>query len=400
MNPDLYFLKPVAECVSFIALILIAAKPIGLYLFSSLEGTPSRLTALLRPLERLFRRAAGARFLEEQGWVQYGKSLLVFNALGIGFLLLLELIQKWLPLNPQRLGNVPLDLAFNTAVSFGTNTNWQSYVPERTMSHLTQMLGLAVQNFLSAATGIAVALALIRGFIRKEAKSIGNFWVDLSRSIVYVLLPLSLLLSMVLLWQGAPQNFRPAVEATTLEGKTQVIPQGPVASQEAIKELGTNGGGFFNANSSHPYENPTPLTNLLELLAILLVPAGMIYAFGKMTGDIRQGRALMKAVLDIKDAHWRGLDVLWGRSAPSGKSSPGSSRRVIRSTNPEATWRAKRSASGSPPLLSSRHRRQPPPAAPSTTCIPAWPRCRGLWLSSTCSSEKSSSAASGRASIC
>ncbi|HCS49680.1 MAG TPA: potassium-transporting ATPase subunit A, partial [Candidatus Aminicenantes bacterium] len=297
MNPDLYFLKPVAECVSFIALILIAAKPIGLYLFSSLEGTPSRLTALLRPLERLFRRAAGARFLEEQGWVQYGKSLLVFNALGIGFLLLLELIQKWLPLNPQRLGNVPLDLAFNTAVSFGTNTNWQSYVPERTMSHLTQMLGLAVQNFLSAATGIAVALALIRGFIRKEAKSIGNFWVDLSRSIVYVLLPLSLLLSMVLLWQGAPQNFRPAVEATTLEGKTQVIPQGPVASQEAIKELGTNGGGFFNANSSHPYENPTPLTNLLELLAILLVPAGMIYAFGKMTGDIRQGRALMKAVL-------------------------------------------------------------------------------------------------------
>jgi K+-transporting ATPase ATPase A chain len=276
------------------------------------------LTAPLRRLERLFRRAAGARFLEEQGWAQYGKSVLVFNAMGIGVLLLLELIQKWLPLNPQRLGNVPFDLAFNTAVSFGTNTNWQSYVPERTMSYLTQMLGLAVQNFLSAATGIAVALALIRGFIRKEAKSIGNFWVDLSRSIVYVLLPLALLFSILLLWQGSPQNFRPSVQATTLEGDTQVIPQGPVASQEAIKELGTNGGGFFNANSSHPYENPTPLTNLLELLAIVLIPAGLIYAFGKMTGDIRQGRALMKAVLVLYAAglavvvfsEWRGNSLV------------------------------------------------------------------------------------------
>jgi K+-transporting ATPase ATPase A chain len=318
MNPNLYFLKPIAECAFFIALILVAAKPVGLYLYSSLNGNPSRLTAPLRRLERLFRRAAGARFLEEQGWTQYGKSLLVFNALGIGVLLLLELIQKWLPLNPQRLGNVPLDLAFNTAVSFGTNTNWQSYVPERTMSYLTQMLGLAVQNFLSAATGIAVALALIRGFIRKEAKSIGNFWVDLSRSIVYVLLPLALLFSILLLWQGSPQNFRPSVQATTLEGDTQVIPQGPVASQEAIKELGTNGGGFFNANSSHPYENPTPLTNLLELLAIVLIPAGLIYAFGKMTGDIRQGRALMKAVLVLYAAglavvvfsEWRGNSLV------------------------------------------------------------------------------------------
>lgn len=206
MNSGLYFLKPVAECAFFIALILIAAKPVGLYLYSSLNGSPSRLTSTLRPLERLFHRAAGGRFLEEQSWAQYGKSLLVFNALGIGVLLLLELIQKWLPLNPQRLGNIRLDLAFNTAVSFGTNTNWQSYIPERTMTHLTQMLGLAGQNFLSAATGIAVALALVRGFVRKEAKSIGNFWVDLTRSIVYVLLPLSLLFSVVLLWQGSPRT--------------------------------------------------------------------------------------------------------------------------------------------------------------------------------------------------
>jgi potassium-transporting ATPase potassium-binding subunit len=318
MSQGLYFLKPIAECVFFIGLILITAKPAGLYLYSSLNGNPSRLTSVLKPLERLFRRAAGLRSLEEQSWAHYGKSLLIFNALGIGILLLLQLIQKWLPVNPQRLGNIPPDLAFNTAVSFGTNTNWQSYIPEKTMSYLTQMVGLAVQNFLSAATGIAVALALVRGFVRKEAKSIGNFWVDLSRSIVYVFLPLSLLLSMLLLWQGSPQSFRPSVQAITLEGNTQVIPQGPVASQEAIKELGTNGGGFFNANSSHPYENPTPLTNLLELLAIVLIPAGLIYAFGKMTGDIRQGRALMKAVLVLYSAglavvvfsEWRGNSIV------------------------------------------------------------------------------------------
>jgi K+-transporting ATPase ATPase A chain len=318
MSSNLYFLKPIAECIFFLGLILIAAKPMGLYICSSLQGAPSPLTAPLRPLEGLFRRAAGRRCLEEQDWAQYGKSLLVFNALGMGVLLLLELVQKWLPLNPQHLGNVPLGAAFNTTVSFVTNTNWQSYVPERTMSYLTQMMGLAVQNFLSAATGIAVALALVRGFVRKEAKTIGNFWLDLSRSVVYLLLPLSLILSLILLGQGAPQNFGPAVEAATMEGKSQMIPQGPVASQEAIKELGTNGGGFFNANSSHPYENPTPLTNLLEILAIVLIPAGLIYAFGKMTGDIRQGRALMKAVLVLYTAglavvvfsEWRGNSLV------------------------------------------------------------------------------------------
>jgi len=318
MNPDLLWLKPVAECLFFIGLVLVAAKPIGLYLTSSLEGTPSRWTAPLRPLERLFRKTVGARFLQEQGWAQYTKSLLAFNALGMAVLLLIELIQKWLPLNPQHLGNVPIDVAFNTAVSFGTNTNWQSYVPEKTMSHLTQMLGLAVQNFLSATTGIAVAIALIRGFVRRETKSIGNYWADLSRTIVYVLLPLSLLFSLLLLWQGVPQNFDAAVGTKTLEGNSQVIPQGPVASQEAIKELGTNGGGFFNANSSHPYENPTPLTNLLELLAMVLIPAGLIYAFGKMSGDIRQGRALIKAIIILYAAglavviisEWRGNSLV------------------------------------------------------------------------------------------
>ena len=316
--PSLIFLKPAAEAALFILLVLLAAKPIGLYLYYGLSGIPSRLTSFLRPVERFFHRAAGGSSLQEQDWRQYGMSLLIFNGLGIFVLLAIELSQKWLPLNPEHLGNVRLDLAFNTAVSFGTNTNWQSYVPEKTMSYLTQMLGLAVQNFLSAATGIAVAIALIRGFARKETKSIGNFWQDLTRSIVYILLPLSLMLSVLLLWQGCPQNFHPYTRSITLENETQVIPQGPVASQEAIKVLGTNGGGFFNANSSHPYENPTPLSNLLQLLAILLIPAGLIYAFGKMIGDIRQGRALIKAVLVLFAAglvvvvftEWRGNSIV------------------------------------------------------------------------------------------
>jgi K+-transporting ATPase ATPase A chain len=292
-------LKPAAECAFFMLLVLLVAKPMGIYFYQALWVTPSRWLAWLRPLERLFLRVAGAGASAEQNWAQYAASLMMFNGLGIAVLLIIQLVQRWLPFNPQPLGNVPWDVALNAAVSFTTNTNWQSYVPETTMSHLTEMLGLAVQNFLSAATGIAVLLALLRGFGRREARTIGNFWTDLTRSVTYVLLPLSFLLAVTLLWQGAPQNFRPAVAATTLEGRTQRIPQGPVASQEAIKELGTNGGGFFNANSSHPYENPTPLSNLLELLSIALIPAGLIYAFGKMTGDIRQARSLMKAVLTL-----------------------------------------------------------------------------------------------------
>jgi K+-transporting ATPase ATPase A chain len=290
-------LKPAAECVFFVLLILLTAKPFGLYLYNTLWEKPSRWAAALRPLDRLFHRAAGSAESAEQNWRQYCVSLITFNGVGLVVLLVIQLVQKWLPLNPQRFGNVSWDVALNTAVSFTTNTNWQSYVPETTMSHLTQMLGLAVQNFLSAATGIAVLLALIRGFVRRETKTVGSFWTDLTRSVVYVLLPVSLLLSVILLWQGSPQNFRAAAAVTTLEGKPQRIAQGPVASQEAIKEFGTNGGGFFNANSAHPYENPTPLSNLIELLAIVLIPAGLIYAFGKMTGDVHQARALMKTVL-------------------------------------------------------------------------------------------------------
>jgi K+-transporting ATPase ATPase A chain len=292
-----HMLKPAVECAFFIFLVLLAAKPMGIYLYQALWPTPSRWLGWLRPLERLFLRVVGAGSSHEQNWAQYAASLVMFNTLGMAVLLFIQLVQKWLPLNPQRLDNVPWDVALNAAVSFTTNTNWQSYVPETTMSHLTQMLGLAVQNFLSAATGVAVLLVLLRGFVRRETKTVGSFWTDLTRSIVYILLPLSLLLAVALLWQGVPQNFAAPVTATTLEGRVQRIALGPVASQEAIKEIGTNGGGFFNANSSHPYENPTPLSNLLELLAIALIPAGLIYAFGKMTGDIRQARALMKAVL-------------------------------------------------------------------------------------------------------
>jgi K+-transporting ATPase ATPase A chain len=330
--PSLFFLKPVAESAFFILLVLLVAKPFGLYLYCSLGEKPSRLALFLKPCERLFRRVAGAGSLAEQDWRQYGASLIIFNGLGMGILLAIQLIQKWLPLNPERLGNLPLDLAFNAAASFTTNTNWQSYVPEKTMSYLTQMLGLTVQNFLSAGTGMAVVLALIRGFSRKQTKFIGNFWMDLTRSVVYVLLPISLLLSVVLLWQGCPQNFDAYARAKTLEGRTQVIPQGPVASQEAIKEFGTNGGGFFNANSSHPYENPGPLSNLLELLAIALIPAGLIYAFGRMIEDIRQGRALMKAVLILFVAglsvvifsEWKGNPIV--KSEFTGKVETGHSQ--------------------------------------------------------------------------
>ncbi len=310
-------LKPAAECSVFILLVLLAAKPVGIYLYRTLWEKPGRWFSWLRPLERLFQRAAGAGVPDEQNWTQYAAALMIFNGLGIIVLFALQIVQKWLPLNPQRLGNVPWDVALNTAVSFVTNTNWQSYVPETTMSHLTQMLGLAVQNFLSAATGIAVALALLRGFTRRETKTIGSFWSDLTRSIVYVLLPISFVLAVALVWQGVPQNFGPAAAVTTFEGRRQTIPQGPVASQEAIKELGTNGGGFFNANSAHPYENPTPLSNLLEMLAIAVVSAGLIYAFGKMTGDIRQARSLMKAVIILFAAglavvvisEWRGNPI-------------------------------------------------------------------------------------------
>jgi K+-transporting ATPase ATPase A chain len=251
---------------------------------------------LLRPLERAIYRFCGIDELAEQHWTRYAGGLLVFSLVSLLFTYLLQRVQQWLPLNPQGLGNVGSDLSFNTAVSFTTNTNWQSYTPETTVSYLTQMIGLATHNFFSAAAGIAVAIAFVRGFARHAVKTLGSFWVDLTRAITYILLPLSVVGALLLCSQGVIQNLHPYTKAATVEGAVQTIPQGPVASQEAIKMIGTNGGGFLNANSAHPYENPTPLSNFLEMLFIFLIPAGLTYTFGKMVRDTRQGWAIFAAM--------------------------------------------------------------------------------------------------------
>jgi len=232
----------------------------------------------------------------EQHWTAYAGGILAFTLAGILFTYLIMRIQQWLPLNPQGLGNVGTDLSFNTAVSFGTNTNWQSYTPETTVSYFTNMIGLATHNFWSAATGIAAAIAFVRGFARHSVDTLGNFWVDLTRCTVYILLPLSVAGALLLCSQGVIQNFHPYEKVATVEGTVQSIPQGPIASQEAIKELGTNGGGFLYANSAHPYENPTPFSNFLQLVLIFLIPAGLTYTFGKMVKDTRQGWALFAAM--------------------------------------------------------------------------------------------------------
>ena len=274
--------------VYIIALVTLAPL-LGAYLARVYTGQSHPLTSALGWLERLVYKLGGVDSNREMNWIDYAKALLWFNGLGLVFLLVLQICQQWLPLNPQNLPNVGWPLAFNTAVSFVTNTNWQSYAGETTLSYLTQMVGLTTQNFVSAATGIAVFLALTRGIIRKTTNTIGSFWVDLTRSVVYVLLPLSLILGIVLVGEGVVQTFSPAVTVTTVEGSAQTIPLGPAASQIAIKQLGTNGGGYFTANSSHPPENPTPLSNFLQMLSILLIPGGIALAFGRLVGNRRHG---------------------------------------------------------------------------------------------------------------
>jgi K+-transporting ATPase ATPase A chain len=261
-------------------------------------GERTFLHPLLRWLEVLTYKAAGVKEDSEQHWTRYAVSLLSFSISGFLLVYLIQRLQGFLPFNPQHFnaGNVSPDLAFNTAVSFTTNTNWQAYSGESTLSYFVQMAALTVQNFASAAAGIAVAIALARGFARQEKKTIGNFWVDVTRCAVYVLLPLSIAVTLFLVSQGVVQNLKPYTAVTTLEGGKQIIAQGPVASQEAIKELGTNGGGFFNANSAHPFENPTPLTNLVEMFLIFAISAGLTYTFGQMVGDTRQGWALFAAM--------------------------------------------------------------------------------------------------------
>ena len=277
----------VFQILLFIVLLLGLAIPLGHYMAHVFKGESTFISGVLRPLEKMIYRLTGINENQEMNWWQYFTTLLIFNLLGMAALFLLQLIQGILPLNPQGLGAPKLDLAFNTAVSFITNTNWQSYSGESTMSYFTQMAGMTVQNYLSAATGIAVAIALIRGLTRRTAQTIGDFWVDMTRCVLYILLPLSILVSILLVSQGVIQNLSPYLTVNTLEGAKQTIAMGPVASQEAIKMIGTNGGGFFNANSAHPFENPTPLTNLIEMLSILIIPAGLTFTFGKMTGDTR-----------------------------------------------------------------------------------------------------------------
>jgi potassium-transporting ATPase potassium-binding subunit len=315
----------VVQISLYFVVLLLLAKPLGVYMARVYEGQPSGLHHVLRPFERIFYRICGIKPDEEMSWKKYAGAVLIFSAAGLLFVYLLQRLQGMLPLNPQRLPGVPPDLAFNTAVSFVTNTNWQNYGGETTMSDLTQITGLAVQNFVSAAVGMAVLVALIRGFKRDSAETIGNFWVDLTRSTLYILLPLALIWSLLLVSQGVVQTFseyktvsltqtitydnskldvqgkpikdekgNPVTEKA--EMKEQVVPLGPAASQIAIKQLGTNGGGFFNVNSAHPFENPTAFSNFLEVLAILLIPAALCITFGKMIGDKRQGWALLAAM--------------------------------------------------------------------------------------------------------
>jgi K+-transporting ATPase ATPase A chain len=281
----------------FLGIILACAKPLGAYMAKVFEGERTFMHPILRWLEVLAYKLIGVREEVEQRWTQYAAALLSFSIFGFLLTYAIQRLQGFLPLNPQGFGaaQVPPDLAFNTASSFITNTNWQSYSGESTLSYFVQMSVLTVQNFASAAAGVAVAIALIRGFVRQEKKTVGNFWVDVTRATLYVLLPLSIVAGLLYCSQGVVQNLKPYTAVTTVEGAKQTIAQGPVASQEAIKQLGTNGGGFFNANSAHPFENPTPLSNLLAMVLIFLIPGALTYTFGKMVGDTRQGWAIFAA---------------------------------------------------------------------------------------------------------
>jgi K+-transporting ATPase ATPase A chain len=288
----------ILQILVFFGLILLVTKPVGLFMSRLFQGERTFLHPVFRPLEMLIYKLCGVREDEEQRWTQYAASLLSFSIFSFLFVYAFQRLQGHLPLNPQGFGTaqMPPDLAFNTAVSFTTNTNWQAYSGESTMSYLVQMAALAVQNFTSAAAGIAVAIALTRGFARQETDRIGNFWVDLTRATLYVLIPISIVAALVFSSQGVIQNFHPYTVAKTVEGAAQTIAQGPVASQEAIKQLGTNGGGFFNANSAHPFESPTPFANLVQILLIFILGAGLTYTFGHMVNDTRQGWALFWAM--------------------------------------------------------------------------------------------------------
>jgi K+-transporting ATPase ATPase A chain len=304
------------QFVLFSLILLASVRPVGVYLARVLEGERTWLDRILRPIERLIYKLCGVDSAHEMNWREYAFAALGFSAVSMLMTYGIERLQNLLPWNPQGLAAVGPDLAWNTAASFTTNTNWQSYTPETTMSYLTQMAGLATHNFWSAAMGIAVAVALIRGIKRTKSDTIGNFWVDATRTILYVLVPASILYALLLVGQGVPQNLKAYTTAHPLEQptQTQTIAQGPVASQEAIKMLGTNGGGFFNANSSHPFENPTPFSNLLQMLSIFIIPAGLTYTLGRMTGSPGHGWAVLAAMFVLFSAGF--TTVYWAESQP------------------------------------------------------------------------------------
>ena len=297
----------------YCVIIVAITRPIGGYMTRVFNGERTFLSPVLRPVERLLYALSRVDEKEEQHWLTYAVAMLAFSLVGVVSLYAIQRLQHVLPFNPQGLPAVSDHLAFNTAVSFVSNTNWQSYVPEQTMSYFVQMAGLTVHNFVSAATGIALAVAFIRAFARRSAKTVGNFWVDLTRCTLYVLLPISVVVGLFFVWQGMPQNLNAYVSATTLEGGMQTIAQGPVASQEVIKMLGTNGGGFFNANSAHPYENPNAITNLIQIILIFSLGAGLTNVFGRMVKDQRQGWAVFAAMAVLFLA---GVSVAYWAEAP------------------------------------------------------------------------------------
>src|SRR3984893_4956047 len=293
----------------YCAIIIALTKPFGGYMTRVVAGERTVLSPVLRPLERTIYWLCGVDEKTEQHWTIYAAAMLIFSFVGFLALYALQRLQNVLPLNPQGMDAISPDSSLNTSISFVTNTNWQSYVPETTMSYLTQMAGLTVHNFVSAAAGIALAIAVIRGFARRTAKTIGNFWVDLTRCTLYILLPISIVVALVFVWQGMPQNLGAYTDATTLEGAKQTIAQGPVASQEVIKIFGTNGGGFLNANSAHPFENPTPLTNYIQYILIFSIGAALTNVLGRMVKDERQGWAIFAAMgvlflVGVTTAYW------------------------------------------------------------------------------------------------
>ncbi|MFO0990506.1 MAG: potassium-transporting ATPase subunit KdpA [Hyphomicrobiales bacterium] len=329
-----------AQIALILLLVLAAAWPLGIFMARVFNGERTFLSPILAPVERGFYGAAGIDPGKEQSWLSYTLAMLALNAIGFLFLYALQRLQGVLPLNPQGFGAVSEHLSFNTAISFVTNTNWQSYGGETTMGHLVQMAGFTVQNFLSAATGVALAIAVTRAFARSGAKTIGNFWVDLTRTTLYILLPLSIVVALAYGLLGVPQTLLGSIDATTLDGAKQTIAMGPMASQEAIKQLGTNGGGFMNANAAHPFENPSAWGNVLSIFAMLLVSTALPFTFGRMVGDQKQGNALLKAMYIL-------LIVSVGAAYWAGSSRQPAILAVRHRSRRRQPWKARKSASGS-----------------------------------------------------